>query len=145
MWEGILWLEGFLGFEPRVAESQLLIARLCKGILVKPLYLRGIHVCLTFILASETICGSWLNAQQMVLLRLLLPLTFRNWTQFSYITSFILPNVVHLPHEVTGSTYLQHSGNSQHGRTQHAIWQLIQKCQRRHECLQSGALDLYAQ
>jgi hypothetical protein len=33
MWEGILWLEGFLGFEPRVAESQLLVARLCTGTL----------------------------------------------------------------------------------------------------------------
>jgi hypothetical protein len=41
MWEGILWLEGFLGFEPRVAESQLLIARLCTGTLVRPLCLQG--------------------------------------------------------------------------------------------------------
>jgi hypothetical protein len=37
----MLWLEGFLGFEPRVAESQLLKARLCTGTLVKPLCLRG--------------------------------------------------------------------------------------------------------
>jgi hypothetical protein len=41
MWEGILWLEGFLGFEPRVAESQLLIVRLCTGTLVRPLCLQG--------------------------------------------------------------------------------------------------------
>jgi hypothetical protein len=41
MWEGILWLEGFLGFEPRFAESQLLIARLCTGTLVRPLCLQG--------------------------------------------------------------------------------------------------------
>jgi hypothetical protein len=41
MWEGILWLEGFLGFEPRVAESQLLTAQLCTGTLVRPLCLQG--------------------------------------------------------------------------------------------------------
>jgi hypothetical protein len=41
MWEGILWLGGFLGFERRVAESQLLIARLCTGTLVRPLCLQG--------------------------------------------------------------------------------------------------------
>jgi hypothetical protein len=41
-------LEGFLGFEPRVAESQLLIARLCTGTLVcvgMSIYVY-VHVCL---------------------------------------------------------------------------------------------------
>jgi hypothetical protein len=41
IWEGIIGLEGFLGFEPRVAESQLLNARLCTGTLVRPLCLQG--------------------------------------------------------------------------------------------------------
>jgi hypothetical protein len=38
---GHIWLKGFLAFEPRVAYSQLVNARLSTGTLVRPLWLKG--------------------------------------------------------------------------------------------------------